>query len=165
MYIWGRCWIQIWARQGLDSSIFSILYRVIISFCGYFELSLGLTEWFNTHCLNFSWSTIAVSSHLHQWDIHLSHRLHPCWSKELFHQFRNTQQSNYETMAIFQVNFVLWNVVTFSLPVNQQEVWKPQNAETPAYLSFSKVEMQRKWGINHLYCIAATMLRLILHHT
>ena len=63
--------------------------------------------------------------------------------------------------------FVCWSVVTFSLPVKQQGVWKCQSAETPTYLSFEKVKnavCEWAWGrLNQLYCFRATMIGLILY--
>ena len=55
---------------------------------------------------------------------------------------------------MFQVNFVLWSVVTISPPIKQQGVWKRQAAETPTCLPFflkgENAISQRNWDTNHI---------------
>ena len=43
---------------------------------------------------------------------------------------------------MFEVNFIPWIVMAFSLPVKQQGVRERQAAETSTCLSFFKVKMQ-----------------------
>ena len=59
---------------------------------------------------------------------------------------------------IFQVNFILWSLGTFSLPVKQQRIWKCQAAETPTCLSFIKVKMQSSKEIEVVTNLIATPL-------
>ena len=59
---------------------------------------------------------------------------------------------------MFQVNFVLWSVLAFSLPVKQQWIWKCQAAVTPTCLSFIKVKMQSPKEVEEVTNLIATAL-------
>ena len=47
---------------------------------------------------------------------------------------------SYETIANISFQLCCLECVEFSLPLKHQGIWKPQTAETPTYLSVSKMK-------------------------